>query len=152
MMNIFILSICVICIMLLAIYISFVITTLIISEDFGDRVTIKVACIMPFLLNRLSLTIAFKNFKDDKSLFKTSIKMATIDYAAATTLVIGMVKDHQSQVQVFGDSVYSKGTTKKVSLKKQDISKSWLKSLGNLKNFLSSDQFRKDFTNNISTT
>ncbi|MFI9824902.1 MULTISPECIES: hypothetical protein [Bacillati] len=152
MISIFIVSICVLLLLVIAVYISFVITTLIISEDFDDRVSYKVAFILPILLNALSISIAIKNFKTNKRLFKTSIKMATVDYAVATTLAIGMVKDHQAQVQVFGDSIYSKSATRNILLKKKDKNKSWLKSLGNIKNFLSSDEFKKDFASSISTT
>ncbi|MGT2341530.1 hypothetical protein ACVPOQ_14885 [Staphylococcus aureus] len=82
-------------------------TTLIISEDFSDRVTLKVAFILPIILISLSIRACLENLRSNKQLAKTAFKMATTQYPSVVTMFIGMVKDHQAQVHCFGESTYT---------------------------------------------
>ncbi|MGC9610542.1 hypothetical protein ACO2E4_14025 [Staphylococcus aureus] len=94
-------------VILIASYFSFVLTTLIISEDFSDRVTLKVAFILPIILISLSIRACLENLRSNKQLAKTAFKMATTQYPSVVTMFIGMVKDHQAQVHCFGESTYT---------------------------------------------
>ncbi|MCO4339244.1 hypothetical protein MTQ94_08765 [Staphylococcus agnetis] len=134
---------------LVASYLSFVLTTLIISEDFGDRVTLKVAFILPPILVSLSLYACLKNLKSNKQLAKTSLKMATTHYPTVITMFIGMIKDHQAQIQCFGESTYSYNKNKEEVITKKEIEKSWLTSFPNIKSLLTSDGFKRNFFDNL---
>ncbi|MBO1220482.1 hypothetical protein [Staphylococcus nepalensis] len=137
-------------IILVASYLSFVLTTLIISEDFGDRVTIKVSFILPIILVSLSLYGCIKNLKSNKQLAKTSLKMATTHYPTVVTMFIGMIKDHQAQIQYFGESTYSYNKSKEEEvITKKEVDKSWLTSFPNLKSLLTSKGFKNSFFNNL---
>lgn len=136
-------------ILLFASYLSFVLTTLIISEDFGDRVTIKVSFVLPIILVSLSLYACIKNLKSNKKLAKTSLKMATTHYPSVVTMFIGMIKDHQAQIQYFGESTYSYNKSAEEVITKKEVDKSWLNSFPNLKSLLTSKGFKNSFFNNL---
>ncbi|UMT79928.1 hypothetical protein ML437_08550 [Staphylococcus roterodami] len=136
-------------VILIASYFSFVLTTLIISEDFSDRVTLKVAFILPIILISLSIHACLENLRSNKQLAKTAFKMATTQYPSVVTMFIGMVKDHQAQVRCFGESTYTYNQNKENPILKKDINKSWLNSLKNLKSLIKSEGFKKNFLNNL---
>ncbi|HGZ8481638.1 TPA: hypothetical protein ACYY0P_000809 [Staphylococcus aureus] len=136
-------------VILIASYFSFVLTTLIISEDFSDRVTLKVAFILPIILISLSIRACLENLRSNKQLAKTAFKMATTQYPSVVTMFIGMVKDHQAQVHCFGESTYTYNQNKENLILKKDINKSWLNSLKNLKSLIKSEGFNKNFLNNL---
>lgn len=141
-------------IILISLYLTFVLTGLVISEDFGERITLKVAFVLPIYLVNISLKIAFNNFKTNKKLALTSIKMATVDYAVITTMFIATIKDHQAQIELYGESIYTERSKEvdDIVIRKKEKNKSWLKSIPNIKAFLSSPEFKDYFTNNLATS
>ncbi len=136
-------------IVLTSFYISLVIVTLVKSEDFGERVSIKVSLILPLLILLISLNAAIKSYKEDKKKIIPSLKMGTINYPIAAVMLFAMIHDHQAQVELFGESIYSRNKYKEVEVQKVDRRKSWLESLANIKAFVFSEIFINDLKKSL---
>lgn len=105
--------------------------------------------ILPIILISLSLYECIKNLKNNRQLAKTSLKMATTHYPSVITMFIGMIKDHQAQIQYFGESTYSYNKNKEGIITKKEVDKSWLTSFPNIRYLLTSEGFKSNFFNNL---
>lgn len=138
-------------IILISFYVSLAIITLSKSEDFGERVSFKVAFGLPFLIILIALNACRKNLKKDKEKFIIALKMGTIDYPITIVMLFAMIHDHQAQVELYGESIYSQNKYKEVKIQKKERRKSWMKSLSNIKIFALSDIFIDDLNETLKT-
>lgn len=138
-------------IILTSFYVSLVIITLSKSEDFGERVSFKVALALPFLIIFISINACRNNFKKDKKKFVSALKMGTINYPIAIVMLFAMIRDHQAQVELYGESIYSQNKFKEVKIQKIERRKSWMKSLSNIKIFAFSENFIDDLNETLKT-